>query len=1497
MRRTAVLLSVLLTLTLGIVALAGVHSQLATAQVGQIHRVYLPYIKHNQPADPPQIAVDPESYDFGQVELDTTVSATFTISNTGDAALTVSALSFGEFADPAFEIQSDFDLPLTLEPLALDSFDVLFSPTSAGEHAASLSVFSDDPARPSVDVRLIGVGLPGEEEKIDSPDLRHEFFRTSRAFPEDMIPDGAKVRAWEQLQTLRGGGPPVPARILGVTQPITETFRWASIGPENVGTIGAGRVSAVAVDSAGVVYAGAALGGAYKSSDGGTTWQSLMFHQPSLAVGSIAIDPGDNNTVYVGTGEANFSDSYYGAGVLKTTDSGALGDASWQNLGRAQFVFSPGGGATIGRMIVDPTNTNQVYAATNQGFFRSTDGGGVWNEVLNGLPGTTVSDIVMDPTTTPVTLYAGVPNSGIYRSVDAGLNWNLAATGLPAAGSLGRIAMAIAPSNTQIIYAGIQNSAGSNLLGVYRTDNGGTQWGQVTGMPNYCNFCWYANVLEVHPTNPNLLLAGGLNLWRGTVTLNMGTYSWTNNPGQIPGLHPDQHAIAFDPSDNTVVYVGNDGGLYRSTDTGNNFTRLSIGAITQHQGVALHPAQPNFSSSGSQDNGNMLYTGDVINWTDVGPVCDGGWTAMSQSPVPPHEVYITTQSNACARILRADSVADALADNFNQITTGINIPAMSSADGTALFYAPLVIDPSNATTLYYGSNFVYRTTNRGNNWSYFPPTMQSLNGSVSTITPAPSNATTIYAGTNNGRIWRTTTTPANWVEVRDWSGPCGVAQTCLPQRYVTRLAVHPTNANTIYATFSGWDTATPTRPGHVFRSPDGGQTWFDITPRDSLNNRIDLPVNVIVVDPNTPNNLYIGTDIGVLFSANNGATWQFLDAGLPDVAIFDMAFNPSTSTVRAASHGRGMFDLVRAGPQVQVSKQLTAPAGGVAGVGDSVTYTITISNTGTTAITNLPLDDIFDGRYLRFVSASLPPTVVAPNLIEWDDLTAAPPDGIGQSLRPNQTLDVTVTFEVIGCPTPATTINKARVSGAIDENRDPVPTVSASAGLTIACPEVQVSKVMDPMECWVVGVGDALSFTVAITNTGNTTIDVLPLADTYDPNYLHYTGATPASDDNIDDGAIDWTDLTVPLGDLAPGDGVQVSVGFEAVASTQLAHPPETVDRVRVAGATDIYGFTADTVTDRAGVEIADADLFVTKDGPAEAMAGGEITYTITFGNLGPDDAAHVRLRDMLPADTTYVSDTLGGANFPMAGVVDWYLGTVPGGYNNSFELTVQVGGAVIPGTDLIDQIAIESGFTIGGETCPTPDSDETNNQASVTSTVLADFGDADDPPYTTRLPMGAYHGDFTREWLGANVDGEPDAKFPDNFDDGTAVEPLQPPTRGKLHFWINTSGLGTARYDADHKLYLRGWVDFDEDHVFDDPEERILDWSGGPGLVGTDGTFWPVTSADRRVTLHFNIPPAPAGFTWVRFRLSYDAPVGPTGGTPYGEVEDHQVRVGEIDP
>jgi hypothetical protein len=762
-----------------------------------------------------------------------------------------------------------------------------------------------------------------EARRADLAQWREAWFYRQRAYPHRYIPAGAHLRALQQLDqhiAAEQAGP--------LAAPATPS--WTLVGPQPIDTpyyaaAVSGRVSALAVvpGNPNVLYLGGAQGGVWKSVDGGANWVPLTDTQASTAIGSLAIDPANSNTIYVGTGEENFSgDSYYGSGILKSTDGGSTWTHTCGPFCGPVGSDSYGGGARIGGLAIQPGNSQVLLAAVaklnNDGIYRSTDGGNTWSRVLAGNPGNAV---MFDPTHGSVA-YASLGSSagggteGVFKSTDGGQSWNpdngTGTSALPLTNAA-RIALALAPSSPATLYAGIADTGG-NLLGLFKTADGGAHWARLASAPDYCDQqCWYDNVIAVQPTNANVVFAGGAYFTTLVRTLDGGTtWSTLQSAQSFAVVHPDVHALTFS-GDGTTLYLGSDGGAYRATAvaaTNPSFSGLNVTlALTQfYPGLSIHPTDAAIAVGGNQDNGTVLYSGGLT-WNQVN--CgDGSATAFDFRT--PTTLYAACEwGGGLFKSTTGGSVG-----SWNNAANGI------ATSDRADFIPPLVMDPSNSTTLYFASFRVYRTTDGAASWTVISPDLtggSSYDGVISAIAVAPADSNTVYVGTLDGRVQKTANagsgTTATWTNV----------SAGLPLRAVTQVAVDPSIAKTAYATFSGFSGFGDSQ-GHVFRTTNGGAAWTDIS-----GNLPNTPANALVIVPDVPSVLFVGTDVGVFYTSNGGANWTSLTSGLPRVAVLGLTLHNPSRTLRAATHGRSAWDLDISSLLPTVSLTSMSPASAVAG--------------------------------------------------------------------------------------------------------------------------------------------------------------------------------------------------------------------------------------------------------------------------------------------------------------------------------------------------------------------------------------------------------------------------------------------------------------------------------------------------------------------------------------------------------------------------------------
>jgi photosystem II stability/assembly factor-like uncharacterized protein len=715
-------------------------------------------------------------------------------------------------------------------------------------------------------------------ESEDHAERRQEYLMAPREYPFLQVPAGALMRAHLDVEVRFG----LRARTAMAASQFGLAASWQSIGPTTINNgSAAGRVTAIVAHPTqpNVLFAGGAQGGVWKSVDGGTSWTPLTDAQCSLAVGSITIDPVNPSIIYVGTGEQNNSaDSYYGCGVLRSTDGGS----TWTQLGASTFVTT-NGGARIGHIIIDKstagsTTSTTLLASSSLGLWRSTTSGQSWTQVLTG----NVSGLAVDPVTSSI-WYAIIGNygatstqNGIYKSTNGGVTWTQLTVTLT--GTPGRGELAIAPSNGNVIYAAFEDrttgsTTSQQLMGIWRSTDAGVTWAKAGASSASCaSQCWYDLSIAVDRTNAARVYMGGLSFYRSEDSAN--TFS---NIGSL--IHVDHHAIAFDPVTPDIVYAGTDGGVYKSPNRGGSWQSLNNNlAITQfYGGIALHPTDTLTVIGGTQDNGTLQY-GGFPSWTTI-IGGDGGFTAIN--PSNPNimfgEIEWLTGGNASGNGPRRSDLPGSF---FRLKNTGMDLT------DRAQFIPPYVLDPSNPLTLYFGTYRIYRTIDNGETWTAISPDLSKTgNGTVTAIAVSPTDPKTIYVGLNDGNVKVTRDSGTTWT----------TAITGLPNRTITQIVIDESDPATAYLTNSGFGSP------HVWRTTDGGVSWGSIS--GDLPN---APANALALIPRSKD-LYVGTDVGVFRSINGGNTWVPFMEGFPNVAVFSLVFNDRTRKLVAATHGRGMF--------------------------------------------------------------------------------------------------------------------------------------------------------------------------------------------------------------------------------------------------------------------------------------------------------------------------------------------------------------------------------------------------------------------------------------------------------------------------------------------------------------------------------------------------------------------------------------------------------------
>lgn len=711
-------------------------------------------------------------------------------------------------------------------------------------------------------------------------------------------------------------------------------LKWQFLGPTNI----SGRCTDVAVvEPRGknyTMYVATASGGVWKTVNDGVTWEPVFDQQVSTAIGDIALDPQNPQVLWVGTGEANiFRSSQSGCGIFKTADGGK----TWKHMG-LENTF------TIARIVVNPKNSDIVYVAASghewttnpdRGVYKTTDGGATWEKVLYVNEMTGAIDLVIDPSD-PNTLYATTwqrirhkwndprtfdtyTGSGIWKSTNAGKSWEQINAGIPEPKFRGRIGIDIARSNTKVLYAFVDNyekvaeagdanstdSYGRPSSGtikgatIYRTDNQGKNWVQVSGstaeMKRYmqyhsATYGWVFAQMRVDPKDENTIYTMGLGL-------NVSTDGGKTFKG-IRGMHSDHHGLWIDPNNTDFLVNVNDGGIVVSYDKGKNWRQFTDNLpVVQFFNLNYDMGTP-FKIYGSvQDHGSYAGTVDLSDGRDkIRPVdfknAPGG--EGSNHFIDPRDPNIVYSAGFYGSISRANLATD----EYKGILPTLfdNEPPLRGQ-----WLAPFILSVHNPDIVYHGMQYLFMSKDQGNTWKQISPDLTYNDpkklGDIQyqtlfSVSESPLKFGLIYAGTDDGRLHMTKDGGATWNEL---------TSKLAPNRWISRVVASKHKMGRVYVTQNG--KRDDDFQVYIWKSDDYGVTFKDISGNIPLG-----PVNVIREDPFNGNILYAGTDMAVYVSKNGGDSWEVL-GNLPTTYVHDLIIHPRDNMIVIATHGRGIWVL------------------------------------------------------------------------------------------------------------------------------------------------------------------------------------------------------------------------------------------------------------------------------------------------------------------------------------------------------------------------------------------------------------------------------------------------------------------------------------------------------------------------------------------------------------------------------------------------------------
>lgn len=675
-----------------------------------------------------------------------------------------------------------------------------------------------------------------------------------------------------------------------------------------------------------IIYAGSAGGGVWKSNNGGATFNPI-FDEYCQSIGAVELDPNDpDKTIYVGTGETWTRNSVsIGDGLYKSTDGGA----NWAKIG---FDKSE----RIANIIVNPQNSQEVYVGVlgalwgdseERGVYKSNDGGVTWEQLLYVDQKTGCADLAMDPSN-PNVLYAsmwefrrtgwsfesGGANSALYKSIDGGKTWNKIHNGFPE-GKLGRLAIAVAPSNSDVLYTVIEAEK-NERKGLYRSNDAGASWEQLNNDFGITVRPFYFSRIVVDPKDENVVVKGGLS---GSISRDGGkTFKDLGN------MHSDIHDIAFGIKDSDIMYVGTDGGVYRTWDGGTTMEIVENLPLSQFYHISVDDAEPYNVYGGLQDNGSWWGPSsspggvEARDWNSVG--AGDGFRVLKH----PTKNVIYSEMQGADNVWRIDTE--------RELTKTIQ-PLPTSEDQKLRWNwnPPMAVSTNQPNRFYMGSQYLHKSEDMGDTWEIISPDLttndpakqnQEDSGGLSmdnsgaenhttifTIAESPVNQNVVWVGTDDGNVQVTQDGGKTWTNtVANIQG--------LPQNiWCYHIEASVFNAGTAYAVFDG-HTMGDMKP-YAYKTTDFGQTWTNIISDDVVGFARNIQE-----DYENPDLLFLGTEFGLYITMDGGANWKKFTNNMPSVAIHFIDLQKRTSDLVLGTHGRGVIIIDDISPLRSISDEV-----------------------------------------------------------------------------------------------------------------------------------------------------------------------------------------------------------------------------------------------------------------------------------------------------------------------------------------------------------------------------------------------------------------------------------------------------------------------------------------------------------------------------------------------------------------------------------------------
>jgi PKD repeat protein/photosystem II stability/assembly factor-like uncharacterized protein len=656
-------------------------------------------------------------------------------------------------------------------------------------------------------------------------------------------------------------------------QPGSLAGNWVSQGPFTLptdkGYEGLGRINAIGFHPTdpNILYIGAPAGGLWVTTVGGNSWTTTTDMLPTLGVSAVVVDPLNPSTIYIGTGDRDAGDAP-GVGVMMSTDNGN----TWTSANTGM------GNVIVGKMLIDPLNHLTIFAATNAGVYKSTDGATTWVKKVAG----DFKDLVFKPGNSTV-LYAA-KGGQFFRSMDSGESWSQITNGLSVAY---RGVIGVTPANPELVYF-LLTSSDSEYEGIYRSLDGGSTFTQRSNSPNIMDWscdgsgsggqAWYDLAIAVDPMNPDIVYSGGVDIWKST---NGGTTwqinaHWYGGCG-VPAVHADQHFFGFHPLNNRL-YVGNDGGIYWTSNGGTTWNEVSNGlAISQAYKLGQSATVDDLVVNGYQDNGTSIMDGST--WYAIGGG-DGMECAIDHTD--PAYRYTTVYYGPINRVY----------NNTNQGTiAGNGVNGINEEGG---WVTPFIIDEVDPNSMFIGYKNIWRSENiKAANvgsvkWKKISTT---INSDLDVVEQSPANTDILYASTSN-RLYRCTNAHFLLPTFTD------ISSFVPGSEQITDIEAHPEDENIVYLT----------QAHNVYKSTDKGNTWTDIT-----GTLPDIHINTIAYYKRSHEGLYVGSDAGVYYRENGMQDWISFSNGMPanakitELEIYYDPSGPAGDRIKASTYGRGMW--------------------------------------------------------------------------------------------------------------------------------------------------------------------------------------------------------------------------------------------------------------------------------------------------------------------------------------------------------------------------------------------------------------------------------------------------------------------------------------------------------------------------------------------------------------------------------------------------------------